>query len=65
MIIDNFSKYVELYATVNVDADAYIQHLIKHIGMFGLMKTIRSDDGSQFTAKVCSQSASLLIINMK
>jgi hypothetical protein len=34
--------------------------MIAHIGMFGLMKTIRTDGGSQFTAKVCEDLSAVL-----
>jgi hypothetical protein len=52
VIIDNFSKFTSVYPTEGTTAVEYADALIKHIGMFGLMKTIRSDGGPQFTADI-------------
>jgi hypothetical protein len=51
VIIDNFSKYSELYATKNVDAMAYVECIIMHNGMFGVMMSQYSHGGIQFTPK--------------
>jgi hypothetical protein len=60
VFIDNFSKYVELFATKSVDAMSYVHGLLRHIGYFGVMKSIRSDGGTQFTAQICSELANML-----
>ncbi len=60
VIIDNFSKFVNLYPTPSTEAISYVQSLIHHIGLFGLMKTVRTDRGTQFTAHVCSELSDLL-----
>jgi hypothetical protein len=55
VIVDNFSKFVELFPTHSTSAAEYVDSLLKHIGIFGLMKKIRTDGGTQFTAEVCKQ----------
>jgi hypothetical protein len=49
-----------LYPTRAVDALSYVQAIIHHIGIFGLMSTIRTDRGTQFTAMVCKELSLLL-----
>ncbi len=50
VIIDEFSRYTELYPSVSTTAEAYVTALIQWISRFGVPKKIRSDGGSQFTA---------------
>ena len=59
VIIDNFSKYVTLYATKSTTAVSYCQALVHHMGIFGICSKIRSDGGSQFTADICRTLATL------
>lgn len=60
VVIDNFSKFVMLYPTVSTTAMSYVQSLIHHIGLFGVMKFVRTDGGTQFTADVCKELSALL-----
>lgn len=57
VIIDEYSKYCELYATKTVQAQEYVRCLVNHVATFGMMKRVRSDGGTQFTARVCEQLA--------
>jgi hypothetical protein len=59
-IVDAFSKYVSLYPCTNVTADEYIRVLLLHIGTFGIMKELRSDGGSQFTAEISKEVSEML-----
>jgi len=60
VIIDEFSKYVTLFPTKNVTAVEYAMSLVKHVAIFGVMEKVKTDRGTQFTAKVCEQLARLL-----
>ena len=60
VIIDNFSKYSMLYATKSTTALEYVQCILQFMGIFGVMKQIRSDGGTQFTAEICKQLAEIL-----
>ena len=46
----------ETYLTHEV-AMEYIEVLMKHVSLFGLMEQIRPDGGSQFTANICREVA--------
>jgi transposase InsO family protein len=48
VIIDTFSRWVELYATKDATAKAACTCLIEHFGRFGCPSYIRSDNGPQF-----------------
>jgi Chromo (CHRromatin Organisation MOdifier) domain/Integrase zinc binding domain/Integrase core domain len=59
-IIDNFTKFITLFPTQSTTAMEYVMSIVKHIGLFGIPKTIRTDGGTQFTAKVCEELSKLL-----
>jgi putative transposase len=59
-IVDNFTKFIELYPTPSTQAMEYVMSLIKHIGLFGVPKKIRTDGGTQFTATVCQELSKML-----
>ena len=56
----SFSKFNLLVPTKTTDAMSYVHGLMEWIGLFGVPKTIRSDGGTQFTANVCKELASLM-----
>jgi len=60
VIVDNFSKFATLYPTRSTEAKEFVQALIHHIGLFGVPKQIRTDGGTQFTAKICKDLSSIL-----
>jgi hypothetical protein len=59
-IMDAFSKFNMVIATKNVDAMSYVHGLLLWIGMFGVPLKLRTDGGSQFTAKVSQELAKFL-----
>ena len=60
VIVDNFSKFTELYATKSTTAISYVQAILQHMSIFGVMKSIRSDGGTQFTAHICDKLSKVL-----
>lgn len=62
-VVDEFSKFTTLYACKSVTAREYVDVLVKHVSLFGLMEQIRSDGGSQFTATISQEVAKYLGIN--
>jgi hypothetical protein len=59
-IVDNFSKFINLFATKSTTAIEYVSSLLRHIGIFGIPTSIRTDGGTQFTALICNELAKLL-----
>jgi hypothetical protein len=60
VLIDNFSKFVVLYPTSSTTALSYVQALLHFVGFFGVMRTLRTDGGTQFTATICKDLSRLL-----
>jgi hypothetical protein len=60
VVIDNFSRFVVLYPSPNVDSDSAIRALLFHCGVFGRFKKWRSDKGTQFCNDVMIALARLL-----
>lgn len=52
VIVDCFSRWVELYPCHTVEAEEAAKHLISFVGRFGCPKEIISDNGSQFVNEV-------------
>ncbi len=52
VIIDCFSRWVELYPCRTVEAEEAAKHLIEFVGRFGCPKEIISDNGTQFVNEV-------------
>ena len=52
VFIDACTKFCVLYECDNVTASEYVRCLLLYVGMFGIMKEIWTDGGSQFTATV-------------
>ena len=48
VIIDTFTRWVELYPCVAANAQEALQGLLQHFGRFGCPRSIRSDRGSHF-----------------
>ena len=55
VIIDTFSRWVELYRCKEPTAEEATAALLAHFGRFGIPKSIRSDRGSAFTSTLCRQ----------
>lgn len=54
VIIDEFSRYTQLFSCPSTEAVSYAQALLKHVGWFGVPSQVRTDGGTQFTAHVCT-----------
>jgi transposase InsO family protein len=52
VVIDNFTKFVELFAVADVSAVTAAQCLLSVVGRYGCVETIRSDRGGQFVSEV-------------
>ena len=61
VIIDCFSRWVELYGIPDTSAMSAAQPLIQHCGRFGVPALIRSDRGSQFVNELISQLSEALL----
>jgi len=62
VVIDNFSKYVELFPVKEMNAEVTANCLLQVISRYGLIKFIRSDLGSQFIGDICSKLCDLMNI---
>ena len=58
MDIDYFTKWIEVIPLVNVDQEAVIEFIQRHIiYRFGIPKTITTDQGSVFTGRKVQEFA--------
>ena len=55
VIIDVFSRFIELYPCKNVTAEAATRAILQHMGRYGPPGEILTDNGSQFIAEVTQQ----------
>ena len=55
VIIDTFTRYVNIYPVPEATAKSAVSGLIKHFGLYGSPKYIRSDNGSHFVNEVIRQ----------
>lgn len=60
VIIDNFTRFVELYPVKDVTAVTAVECLLKFTGRYGFVSRIRSDRGGQFVADITKQFIDLL-----
>jgi len=60
VIIDSFTRFVELYPTKTADALSAATALLDHAGRYGFAEQILSDNGSQFVADIVKELLSLL-----
>jgi hypothetical protein len=65
VIVDCFSRYVELYPASDCTAEAAARAIVEHFGTFGAPKIILSDNGSQYANQVIGQLASLTDVDLK
>ena len=52
VIVDTFTRWVELYHTTDATALSAAECLLEHFGRFGAPHQLRSDNGSHFMADV-------------
>ena len=55
VIIDTFTRYVNIYPEPDATAKAAVSGLLKHFGTYGSPKFIRSDNGPHFVNEVIRQ----------
>jgi hypothetical protein len=55
VIIDMFSRFVELYAVRDSKSETFANALLKHIGRYGAPDTLWSDNGPSFIAHIIQQ----------
>jgi hypothetical protein len=60
VIVDTFTRWVELYHTLDATALSAAQCLLKHFGRFGAPVQLRSDNGPHFVADVIREFLSLI-----
>jgi hypothetical protein len=65
VIIDTFSRWVELYPVRSTDAITAAKTLLHFVGRFGIPSTILSDNGTQFVNNTCDELTKLLRISHK
>ena len=61
VIIDCFTRWVELYAMPDTPAHAAADALFQHVGRYGAPATLRSDRGSQFVNGVIEEFTKLFV----
>ena len=52
VIVDTFTRWVELYHTIDATASSAAECLLKHFGRFGAPHQLRSDNGPHFITDV-------------
>ena len=55
VIIDHFTRYIELYPLKDTSAQTSAQPLVEYIAWYGISAYIQSDKGSQFVNEVISE----------
>ena len=55
VVVCTFTRWVELYATVDATSQTTAECLLKHFGRFGAPRQLRSDRGPHFIAEVIEQ----------
>ena len=65
VIIDCFSRWVELFGIPDTSAMSAAQPLIQHCGRFGVPALIRSDRGTQFVNGLISQLSEALLTDQE
>ena len=62
VIIDTFTRYMELYAVKSVDAEHAVQAINAHCGRYGVPTQIVSDGGTQFINALMTEYCALMQI---
>jgi len=60
VVIDNFSRYVELYPLRDLTALTAAKRIVEHIGRHGCPNTIQFDNGSQFCNELISEVITMI-----
>jgi hypothetical protein len=65
VIIDNFSRYVELWPAPDCTALSAASALLRHITLFGIPTEMLSDNGTQFVNQLMDQISTLFSIRLR
>jgi hypothetical protein len=65
VIIDTFSRWVELYPLKTTDAPEAALALLQHSGRFGFAQEFISDSGSQFVNDIISELSKLMLTDSR
>ena len=65
VIIDTFTRWIELYATKTVTAAEAAKMLIQHFGRFGQAQELQSDNGTQFVNAIITELCLLIGVEHK
>jgi hypothetical protein len=60
VLVDCFTRWIELYAIPDTSAKAAAGALFQHVGRFGAPATLRSDQGTQFVNGIISELNALI-----
>jgi hypothetical protein len=60
VIIDCFSRFIELYAVPDTSAPPAAKCILQHLGRYGAPRRIRTDNGSQFVNEMVDELISLV-----
>jgi len=60
VIIDNFSRFIELYPVPNASAEHATHALVSHIGRYGAPDHLYSDGGKQYANHIIAELVKLL-----
>lgn len=61
ILVDNFTKYAELFATKDMEASTTAKCLVEVFARYGRIARIRSDRGAQFVGDFCSSFMKLVV----
>ena len=61
VVIDCFTRWVELFAIPDTSALSAAEALLQHVGRFGAPATLRSDKGSQFVNGIITELNKLIV----
>ena len=64
LIVDNFTRLVELYHTTDATALSAAECLLKHFGHFGAPHQHRSDNGPHFIADIIREFLHLIGVTL-
>jgi hypothetical protein len=65
VVVDNFSRYAELFPEADCTAVSAARAVLQHISVFGCPSEILSDNGTQFVNQVMDAMASMFSIRLR
>jgi transposase InsO family protein len=65
VMIDCFSRYVELFPAADCTADAAAKAIVHHFKLFGVPKILLSDNGTQYANQVINELSKLVELSLE